>query len=1299
MRIEFGIPSIDQLINPFKQQSEYTKSVKSQRESVCIIGPDGVGKSILAMHAASWYWLATSSDQDQSVSPIIIYASTDFRYKQFKEAWEAFGLHQPGKRASSLHELVDYNFSDYKSLDDSKLRQLQEELDSSSGGNVDFEVNVKPAVPFDEVPDWLKKSQPREWSSVEKILSPSEEKGTSPVWFLDIADFSGGDDWLMINRLCGMLSTVPANDYVPHLFILDAVEGIEAMTGEVDPYGSRHNRRSRVAQFMRTAASANVSTVLIVEETKDDYRLPEQFIADTVIRLKSDRDADYHRRTVEVEKARSKAHMRGVHDLIVSNGAGTVTGETDNKKCHVDDPKVTLGNGIDWNYSNGDQSSLSYMFSAHSLHAHSHQLRQKQNSVPKLHANPDFPLFGLEHLRNMLGQRPLGDEPDFASGSGSVTVLMGDSGTFKSKLGRNFLSLPFAFEETSGTACSALISSYAADIDDLSEHITDHAKYAIKESGWNSGIEADPKTRINEAVQEGRLITRRIPLHYMTSGLFMRIVRSHIDRCQHLLLNDTQVKGEYETAVGPDKKLNVLRKHSWKIRIVIDDWNLLLASHPAMARDPLLLPALYYLLRRSGVTALIVSTKPERPLLPSRFTDSESPNNLRTLDTHQVLVWPVQFFGERRVAITAASGSSMIARSIAYELLPLTDEDYKEMDQEEAESRKDRELLRIDRRFALYSGLQENRPKRIPLRLRLFLDSSIEQEGRKSYLHEVTKTFTELFPDEDGKPVVTHEPINSYGDFASSVDWMDDTTIDFSHVLQLDEFWLQDRSLNNLLSLDKYLHSTTSIFSSEQQKKVKPVIDSDPLRRFQPHVTEEGENCYPPGVKQEGVKQMIRRIDFFPPEILTRDTKDPTCSDGSHTGYEREKEKFTFDRVPYLKDFGFILARRDLWERSLKDPGAPDSVKDSWDNLCLCTDVDSFFDHQKVNDCIGNESVSWADFFEACEYVKGSQTVPAFDVDFSIGETLNALLLEVWFSEIIGTKTTDDDFFHLSLRNGKRIPSLKKLCHSQSLTLFVALSRLMQASSHLLGDRIQTHSPADTNAVAARHWYTSAVVAMRENPNLIPMRLPGHYSVRGDWFVGASRGSRSWLNAHRAIDILTSRRMNLLRLHDGLGLPARELSSPGSQKQTLTALQISHPKLEYRRKISLEQLEMLEGSLGNCPEAETFEERIEEWIGATQEEKNASFMPLWRSQIDNYDRHSFHLYRWIENIFWNSDRSVGTFDVLANEELMNSLKLFSGFNSPDDETYFIERPEVAEIRSTIEAFTCLRDQLTSALRE
>ncbi|MBK8151242.1 MAG: AAA family ATPase [Acidobacteria bacterium] len=60
--------------------------------SVCLIGPDGVGKSVLSLHLA-WRYLAENFGN--RTSPAVFYVSTDLNEDIARRMWANFGLDQP----------------------------------------------------------------------------------------------------------------------------------------------------------------------------------------------------------------------------------------------------------------------------------------------------------------------------------------------------------------------------------------------------------------------------------------------------------------------------------------------------------------------------------------------------------------------------------------------------------------------------------------------------------------------------------------------------------------------------------------------------------------------------------------------------------------------------------------------------------------------------------------------------------------------------------------------------------------------------------------------------------------------------------------------------------------------------------------------------------------------------------------------------------------------------------------------------------------------------------------------------
>ena len=60
-----------------------------------MIGPDGTGKSIFALHLASEYWRRTGGPNSGAR---IIYASSDLSHESAEKVWEAFWLDRPDSR-------------------------------------------------------------------------------------------------------------------------------------------------------------------------------------------------------------------------------------------------------------------------------------------------------------------------------------------------------------------------------------------------------------------------------------------------------------------------------------------------------------------------------------------------------------------------------------------------------------------------------------------------------------------------------------------------------------------------------------------------------------------------------------------------------------------------------------------------------------------------------------------------------------------------------------------------------------------------------------------------------------------------------------------------------------------------------------------------------------------------------------------------------------------------------------------------------------------------------------------------
>ena len=540
----FGIPSLDSLLGEIDQPERTFRHFATS----CIVGPDGVGKSILAMHAASWFQACRPALDNP---PLVIYVSTDLTFSQAKLTWNAFGLHLPVARCKTL-------------------------------GDVWLSMPYQKTVKNEEVHlRWLSPLEKGNGKGSAGIADVLIKKGwEKTVWFLDLSRDSAGDDWGFVNRL---MTTLSNDSKIPMFMIIDAVEGLETMAGEHDSFGVKRSRRSRVAQLVRTSQACGASMLLVIEESDSSQRLPEEFIADLVIRLRAIQDGDYARRTVEVDKARAIHHIRGRHDLIIRPGRGTKTG----KRPNADDPPVKLG-----------PEPLAYVSVLHSLHARSRVSQRSGVRLPSIALGfTGERLFGLRALDELIA--PPQVDSDGRSKGGSISVLVGESGNSKSRLARSFLAHAFA-DQRHARGAAILISTYAVEHDELLErlrlHVSDRPPRAIP----------------------GDLVWHRfIGQHYMSGNALVELVQVHIRQAQAKLFS-----GKWSSERDTVERR---RKESWRIRLVLHDWSVLYTTHPKLEKDPLLL----------SPSSIYARMKVSRPCLcrrnpaahPRRYPDAPHTNS------------------------------------------------------------------------------------------------------------------------------------------------------------------------------------------------------------------------------------------------------------------------------------------------------------------------------------------------------------------------------------------------------------------------------------------------------------------------------------------------------------------------------------------------------------------------------------------------------------------------------------------------------------------------------------------------
>ena len=1355
--LRFGIESLDRLIGTVKSNPEaddfYGIDVTEPEErkdwqqngrglpitsSICLAGPDGTGKSILSLHLASRYLadsLVACLETSASHCPIIkvLYISTDLTYKMALKGWSHFALDHPFKRKEPLVELREGR----KGRQLPELKIKLEQYYPSGGGNA-----ANSIVKYLEDYSPLNSSQ----------LKPE-------ICFVDLASSTAGDDWGFVHRLLSTLDEPEPGD-PRHLVILDAVEGFETLVGDLNAFGEKSSRRSRIAQVMRLA-SAKCHLLLVVEEGRQQ-RFPEEFVTDVVIRLRNVNTGRYMRRTVEIEKARGQAHKRGQHPYVLRDGRGSTTGVQRN----ADDPAVLF---------DGHHNHQSYIHVFPSLDYNSREIMIDRN-VPALTANKvRFAAFGLPYLDNMLGGKGEKAERDADGESdtrglpcGSATALIGDPLTQKSQLGRAFLSRAFySFiedlrQQTSEVAQSQVADNWIKEVEDgisriagreasprqVAEHIIEKVNTQVEEvrqeltkksnklypvavlftthdvnvdglvadfyqwlqeedrfdrkAGATESIERRLEhVEANRAERFLSLITteigqfarqyakhvhgnkqteedfrkgenyinrrdrfkqdlvewareqavkkhikentlcRRFEIHDLPAPILMNIFQRSIDEAQRRMFRISE--GE------PLPKRPRRFQDSWRIRVVIDDLNTFRNTYPEVREDPLMLPSLFFMLRREGVTSLIVDTQASGS--PDLSITERFDSSVRELVENRIYIWRFPFYGENRVAISVIPPISQEYRGLIRELRWDT----------KTESRTDRALT-VDPHFELYTGLDRAEPQPVPLEVRLYSDSA----GVSRYIAMEEKILKEIFTPvsrNGSEPhVIVPAELQEYEPLRDACHIQRDTKLDHTTILQVNEFWWlrrpKQRRAGAFRSQWNYLNSVTATYRSNGFCS-EPA--ADPFWVFQPKPSEESEAA---AIKQNGTnpaafadKLEKRKSDFI----------NDDCGYGLNNIQGTESDYV--DRVPYTWDFGFLLCNGKAWDEACevdaakhRNPtsGNGKSVAEVWRSVRKATDEED------------SQPVSWREFLSASKIVaefqafKTSTKATAFDFTMLIPESFSCLILEMWLSEIydslrkyegqeaakqnikienlkeLGRRRWYSDIASpVTLLNllGKEQGKLQDIltrrtgnrqvqCFSLELykvwlllTEVLNFEDLVDSSSHLNFEF--KSKDVSTNAVSARHWYKTGSAFMdsltpeQVEYNWIPARLPGHFSVRADWFLAVAGGSRSSRLADHALDLLSSQRANVTRLQEGIGLPTRRLFNPDDKHSHLRTRLVSAPKGEALKNVEYDSLRR---------------------IGAQIDHNNDDFFWLWRSGIWAYNRHSRVWHKWLNRalLWWHA---------------------------------------------------------------
>jgi hypothetical protein len=822
----------------------------------------------------------------------------------------------------------------------------------------------------------------------------------------------------------------------------------------------------------------------------------------------------------------------------------------------------------------------------------------------------------------------------------------------------------------------------------------------------------------------------------------MHIFQGNIEKAQRIMLRQGNSKNLKDD-------VNKLFCESWRIRIVIDDLSSFRDTFPEMRDDPLMLPALLFMLNREGVTSLIIDTQssgsPELPIT-ERFDSA-----VRELVETRIYTWRLPFYGESRVAINLIPPISHEHRGVIRELRPET----------KGERKTDRALI-VDPHFELYLGLEKGQPEPVPLEIHLYAETDNVRkyiDAEEIFLRNV---FTPVPPDDSSKEsvVIKKTETADYLALRDSCHLQRDTRTDHTTILQVDEFWWlrkpHQRRAGAFRQQWDYLNAVTTTPKENQKEKEKParkgpnqknqkyVYTSDPVTDpfgvFQP----------PPFANKDNEAREKRRLNFFDDdcgyeflEIRERQKQKQERHNQNKNSYDEDthteeeiREESYIDRIPFTWDFGFLLCNEKAWREAgeLEIPHytseKKDRVKDIWDRLVKANRTTQS----------GALAVSWREFLAASKVVanvqsyRTSTSASTFDFTMLTPESFSCLILEMWCSEVFDCLTE-----YKTGRKGERAESRLKgmldrvgrrawsfdLSIVQPRTLLDALQHergrsleeiliqrrkshrvrgfslelykvwLLLLESLTLTDLVDTSShfhwnfkskDVSVNAVSARHWYKTASSFMDSlspeqlESSWLPVRLPGHFSVRADWFLAVAGGSRSNRLADHALDLLSSQRSNVTRLQQGVGLPTRDLFF----KQFLNGNESNRESFKLRTHlISANE----ENSLTNVLYDEL------QKVGAGR--GDPQFHWLWRSRISAYNRQSRIWHKWLNRcvLWWNSWRQRYGSNWTEGFKVYDIVK-DAEFNSPK------RREELKKLNlESWNKFGELRDILIAELEE
>lgn len=1013
------------------------------------------------------------------------------------------------------------------------------------------------------------------------------------VHFIDFQKSATGDDWHHLKKLLLQDISLATHTFDKILLVIDAVEGLDAPENSLHQDALRHSRRQRLAKLLEEASGLCSVVYTLEAEPRVDHIPEEEFVSDVVIRLDREPLGDSHRVTLEVIKARGMDIIPGVHHLDVKSGGGTKSFNQQNE----DDPEVcrsyiTLYPAIAW------------------------LERRIEESAPAAQTKsmkPERLKFNLPNFDDMLGG---GLEP------GSVLGLLGEGDTHKSRLAQEFLLSPATAknsDEHKDSPCILFRAGRAATLDMLHQLCS----HKVKNRDW--------------------LRFRKLPNRRVSAEELFFIITENLRWAVHTIGGDAEIK-----SIRSHFPHNSSTEAS-DIRVVIDDISILLASYGLLDKSDYIIPVLTDLLRLAGVTALIVDTRSGGPL---DIPEGTAGNTLRSKVDRCIFTWKVPYGGGTKVALAVIpavdSNSPLVTRE-----LRLTGN-----------------KLEVDRCLELYSNVMPSQSagrselERVPLKV-LLMKSVLEEENRFS--KEAQQVLDLTLGTETGASSCTDlvcvQPTH-LKELETIVLHSHESVSRETTVVMVDEFWLRRENTNPEHETKDETGKLACFVDDTLIRHHSALKDQTPLKSVPAYNL----------VGKSGTGNPANQTCTFPLYydfglMLIR--------------ANRWKEVKASESATKIKTPDPSRHKSEGWKAIMDCAETVISAIST-----KITDMESATrrgDESKACNHLGKNSiVFWHEFLAACQTVAersytryDGQTLEAYEVDYSNVESLLCLILEMWQSSMVWlrmletAKPADQESQYQHWRNISRsvegedswLKSLKvsqrevvqlfkmnslsnllsddlKVGETPRFSLYLALMTLVDCVSFDKWDlddvtRVFVEKKSTGEAVAGRYWYSTGCELLRAKdragkPNfdpddpLIPMALPGLFSVRGDWSLGVLKTSRSLYLGELAIQKLTGPKMTALRLQSGVGLPFSLGDNQHKSKSVIYTAMPSH----IGGRLAACSLEHIE-SLAPRVDMKTLYDQPKDEDG--KQENGAAYghsycSAIFRSQIPYYkDEHNLFL--------------------------------------------------------------------------